>query len=112
MARIVELEISLNGGVDWDTAQVGGPSKTLYTSLDAPSIAQMSHHWSGLGGGFDLTLKVEHLRYREGCTMPAKELPEGEACARAADLSHCRIGLSETPLVHLSATHAKCRVPA
>jgi len=105
-SSVVQLEVSLSGGVDWATGLT--QDAAAYTFVEEPQITSMSRSWANLRGGFDLTLEVLHLRFREDCPVPA----EGDDCARPADVAYCRIGTSETVLRHVNSTHASCRVPA
>ena len=103
----VRLEVSLNGGEDWATSPLVDPP--LFTFLDEPQVVSLSHAWSNLRGGFPLTLRILHLRFRAGCPVPAEA---SATCAEAEDLAYCRIGSTETVLRHVNETHAECTVPA
>jgi len=106
-ARTVRFEISLNGGTDWTTGPEVDPP--LFTFLDEPQVVFLSHRWSNLRGGFPLTVRVLHLRYRAECPVPAEM---ADTCAEPEDVAYCRIGERETVLRHVNATHAECLVPA
>jgi len=105
-ANTVRLEVSLNGGSDWTTNPTDSP--LYYSFLDIPIVVDISHKWSNLRGGFDLTVEILHLRYRSDCTVPSDD----SGCGRSADIAYCIIGEEDKELTHINETHAYCEVPA
>lgn len=65
----------------------------------------ISHSWSALPGGFDLTLEILHLGFRPECPAPTT------ACGKASDIAFCQFGEAEAPMLHLNESAATCLVP-
>lgn len=109
-ASQIWLEVSLNGGVDWNTVPARAEAP-VFVFLDEPQIVEMSHNWTNLRGGFVLVMEILHLGFDPACPVPALNYGDHGGCGKASDIAWCHIGVGTAELTHINASFASCRAP-
>ena len=99
-SKVLRFEVSLNGGQDWHTNPP--TNMPVYTFLEEPQIISLSHAWTVLPAGFNLTLNILNLNYRPSCPIPSLD------CGVASDIAYCQFDdvEHESPLHMINETHA------